>query len=100
MFGEEEKDIVNSTNWQPADCQKIFTNPTFHTGLMCKIHEELKKLTSKIPVKMSCRTKQRIHKKGISNNQQAHKEMFKVFSHYSNANKNDAEILLYTNQNG
>jgi hypothetical protein len=41
------KDIVNKTNWQPADWEKIFTNPTFDRGLISKIYKELKKLTTR-----------------------------------------------------
>jgi hypothetical protein len=37
------KDIVNKTNWQPIDWEKIFTNPTSVRGLMSKIYKELKK---------------------------------------------------------
>ena len=43
------KDIVNKTNWQPADWEKIFTNPTSDRGLISKIHKELKKLINKKP---------------------------------------------------
>ena len=41
------KDIVNKTNWQPIDWEKIFTNPTSVRGLMSKIYKELKEVTSK-----------------------------------------------------
>ena len=47
---------------------------------------------------MGHRAKQRIHNKGISNNQEALKEIFKVLSHQGNANQNP-EIPPYTNQN-
>jgi hypothetical protein len=30
------KDIVNKTNWQPTDLEKIFTNPTSDRGLIIK----------------------------------------------------------------
>jgi hypothetical protein len=36
------KDIVNQTNIQTTDWEKIFTNPTSNRGLMYKIYEELK----------------------------------------------------------
>jgi len=42
-------DIVNRTNWQSTDLEKIFTNYTSNRDLMSKIYEELKKLTTKIP---------------------------------------------------
>ena len=41
------KDIVNKTNWQPIDWEKIFTNPTSNVELISKIYKELKKLTTK-----------------------------------------------------
>ena len=43
------KDIVNKTNWQPTDWEKIFTNPTSDRGLISKIYKELKKLITKKP---------------------------------------------------
>jgi hypothetical protein len=41
------KDIVNKTNWQPTDWEKIFTDPTSNRGLIFKIYKELKKLITK-----------------------------------------------------
>ena len=43
------KDIVNKTNQQPTDWEKIFTNPTSDRGLVSKIYKELKKLITKKP---------------------------------------------------
>ena len=43
------KDIVNKTNQQPTDWEKIFTNPTSDRGLISKIYKELKKLITKNP---------------------------------------------------
>jgi hypothetical protein len=43
------KDIVNKTNWQPTDWEKIFTDPTSNRGLIFKIYKELKKLIIKNP---------------------------------------------------
>jgi hypothetical protein len=43
------KDTVNSTKWQPTDWEKVFTNPTTDTGLICNIYKELKKLDSREP---------------------------------------------------
>ena len=43
------KDIVNKTNQQPTDWEKIFTNPTSDRGLISKIYKELKKLITKKP---------------------------------------------------
>jgi hypothetical protein len=37
-------DTVNRTKRQPTDWKKIYTNPTFNTGLMSNIYKELKKL--------------------------------------------------------
>jgi hypothetical protein len=37
---------------------------------------------------MGYRAKQRILKRGISNGQEAPKEMFKIFSHQGNVNQN------------
>jgi len=42
------KFIVNWTNHQPIDWEKLFTNPTSERGLISKIYKELKKLTSKL----------------------------------------------------
>ena len=41
------KDIVNKTNQQPKNWEKIFTNPTCDRGLISKIYKELKKLITK-----------------------------------------------------
>jgi hypothetical protein len=43
------KDIVNKTKQQPTDWGKIFTNLTCDRGIIPKIYDELKKLTSKKP---------------------------------------------------
>ena len=43
------KVIVNKTNWQSKDWEKIFTNLTSNRGLISKIHKELKKLITKKP---------------------------------------------------
>jgi hypothetical protein len=43
------KVIVNKTNWQSKDWEKIFTNITSNRGLISKIHKELKKLITKKP---------------------------------------------------
>jgi hypothetical protein len=44
--------------------------------------------------------KQKIFKRGISNGQEALKEMFTILNHQGNANQIDSEIPLYTHQNG
>ena len=41
------KDTVNRTQWQPADLEKIFANPTYDTGLVSNIYKELKKIDSR-----------------------------------------------------
>jgi hypothetical protein len=41
------KDTVNKTKRQPADWEKIFTNPTSDRGLISNIYKELKKLDSR-----------------------------------------------------
>ena len=41
------KDTVNKTKRQPADWEKIFTNPTSERGLISNIYKELKKLDSR-----------------------------------------------------
>jgi hypothetical protein len=41
---------------------------------------------------MGYRAKQRIIDRGISNDQEAHKEMFSVLSHQENANQNNSEF--------
>jgi hypothetical protein len=38
------KDIVDKTNQQPTDWEKIFTNPTSNRGLTSKIYKEFEKL--------------------------------------------------------
>jgi hypothetical protein len=44
------KNIVDKTNRQPTDWEKIiFTNPTSITGLISKIYKKLKKLITKKP---------------------------------------------------
>jgi hypothetical protein len=43
------KDIVNKTNQQPTDWEKIFTNPTSERGLISKLYKNLKKLNTKKP---------------------------------------------------
>ena len=57
------KDIVNKTNQQPTDWEKIFTNPTSDRGLVSKIYKELKKLiTKKIHnQKLGYRNKLKLH---------------------------------------
>jgi hypothetical protein len=40
------KDIVNETNRQLMDWEKIFINPTSDSGLLSKMHKELKKLAT------------------------------------------------------
>jgi hypothetical protein len=58
------KDTVNKTKWPPTDCERIFTNPTSHRGLISNIY--IKNSRSWTPenqiflLKMGCRTKQRI----------------------------------------
>ena len=65
------KDIVNRTNWKTIDWEKFFTNLISERGLIFKIYEKLKKLTSKNTnkpnQKMGYRPKQRIHKRAHSN---------------------------------
>ena len=43
------KDIVNKTNWQPIDWEKIFTNSIPDRGLIFKMCKELTKLTTQKP---------------------------------------------------
>jgi hypothetical protein len=38
------EDIVISTNWQPTDWERIYTNPTSERGLISKISREPKKV--------------------------------------------------------
>jgi hypothetical protein len=49
---------------------------------------------------MGYRVKQRSLRWGISNANEAPKEMFNIFSHQGNANQNNPEILSHTSQNG
>jgi hypothetical protein len=49
---------------------------------------------------MCYRIKPRIHNRGISNDLETLKEMFKVLSDLRNANQNNPEIPPHTSQNG
>ena len=49
---------------------------------------------------MGYKDKQRIHKRGILNDQEALKEMFTVLSPHGNANQNHLEIPPYILGNG
>jgi hypothetical protein len=71
---------------------KIFTNPTSDRRLSSNIYKELKKLTSKTikinkinnPMKKwvtEDKKEKENHNRGISNGQEAHKEMFRVLCH-------------------
>jgi hypothetical protein len=62
------KDIVNRTNRQLINWEKIFTLPMFDRGLISKIYKELKNLTSKKTKpnqKIGYSAKQRIHNKEL-----------------------------------
>ena len=41
------RDIVNKTNRQATDWEKIFTNPISEGGLIYKIYKEINKLITK-----------------------------------------------------
>jgi hypothetical protein len=41
------KDIVNKSNQESRDLEKIFANPIFDRGLISKIYKELEKLNTK-----------------------------------------------------
>jgi hypothetical protein len=43
------RDTINSTKQQPADLEKIFTNPKSDRGLIFKIYKELKKIDPRKP---------------------------------------------------
>ena len=45
------KDIVNKTNQQLTEWEKIFINPTSNRGIKSKIYKEFKKLSTKNPNK-------------------------------------------------
>jgi hypothetical protein len=49
---------------------------------------------------MEYKAKQRILNRGISNGQEALKEVFNILSHQENINQNYSEILSYTQHNG
>jgi hypothetical protein len=97
------KDIVNKTNQQPTDWERIFTNPTSNRGLTSKIYK-LKKLITKQPndpiKKIGYRTKTENSQLRNLEWLRAPKEMFKVLSDQRNVNQNDPEIPPYINQNG
>ena len=57
------KNIVDKTNLQPTDWEKIFTNPTSDRGLISKIYKDFKKLITKNP-------KQPMKKRGVEINQE------------------------------
>jgi hypothetical protein len=97
------KDTVNKTKWQPTGWEKIFTNSTSDRRLTFKIYKEFKKLTSTNQatqfLKMWYSSKQRILDRGISNGQEALKEMFNLLSCQGNSNQNNSEIPPYTPKN-
>ena len=43
------KDTINRTNWQPAEWEKIFTNPKSKGWLICKMYKEFKELDTNKP---------------------------------------------------
>ena len=43
------KETFNKTKQQPTDWEKIFTHPISNSGIISKIHKELKKLITKKP---------------------------------------------------
>ena len=97
------KDIVDKTNWQPSDWEKIFIKPTSNRGLICNIYKTQEIYHQKKPPnnqKMEYRTKLRIHSGEIPNGWEAPKEMIKVLSDLRNANQNDPENSPYNDQNG
>jgi hypothetical protein len=69
------KDILNRTNRQPTDWEKIFTNPTSDRRLISKIYKECKKLNppknknknKNKKQKMGSRAINKIHNREISN---------------------------------
>jgi hypothetical protein len=40
------KGIVDRTNRQPTDWEKVFTNLSTNTGLLSKVYKKLKKVTN------------------------------------------------------
>jgi hypothetical protein len=93
------KDIDNRTKWQPTDWENNFINPTSDRGLISKIYTEFKKLESFKPNTAIKNWATELNR-GISNGQEALKEMFNILSHQRNANQNDPEILPHTHQDG
>jgi hypothetical protein len=64
------KDTVHGIKGHPTNWEKIFISPIPNRGLISKMHKELKKLDinkPNNPIKMVCRTKQRILNRKMSN---------------------------------
>jgi hypothetical protein len=49
QFFCKAKYTVNRKQWQPADWEKIFSNPTTDKGLISNIYKEMKNLYSREP---------------------------------------------------
>ena len=94
------KDNVIKTKRQPADWEKIITNPSSDKGLISKIYKELKKLDTKTLInlikKMGYWTEQRILNRRNSNDPKTLKVMLNLLSNQENANQNHFEIPSYT----
>jgi hypothetical protein len=101
----KEKETVNKMKRPPTDWGRIFTYPKSGMGLYIYpiyIKNSRKWIPENhiTPLRMGLRAEQRILTWGILNGWEAPEKMLSILNHQGNANQNNPEIPLHTNQNG